>query len=93
MAGEGNLKCSFSTWASASLFTKEFHAPATVCIEQPFADSVPREDDLWRGEQAGKAASFWEKTSLCCSQVSGLGLGQLSGTLVLRGALEAPASH
>lgn len=36
-----------------------------MCIEQPFADSVSREDDLWRGEQAGKAASFWDKTSLC----------------------------
>lgn len=65
MAREGNLKCSFSTWASASIFTYDCHAPATMCIKQPFADGVSRGDDLWRGEQAGKAASFWGKTSLC----------------------------
>lgn len=76
MAGEGNLKCSFFTWVSASLFTSDFDGTATVCIEQPFADCVSRGDDLWRGEQAGKAASFWGKTSLC-SRLSGLGLGRL----------------
>lgn len=66
MAGEGNLKCSFSAWALASLFTYDFLAPAALCIEQQFAGTAcPGEMTFPRGEQAGKAASFWGKTSLC----------------------------
>lgn len=89
MAGEGNLKCSFSAWALARFFfTYDFPALAALCTKQPF---VSRGDDL-SGRGAGWKSSFLlGKTSLCLFSDLRAWPGAVEmGPLSSRGALEAP---
>lgn len=94
-AGERNLKCSSSDWALASLFTCDFLVLSALCIEQQIAATACPGEMTFLERGAGWKSSFLlgENLSLFVLGFQGLAWGSRIGTLVLRGALEAPASH
>lgn len=84
--GSSSLKDGWRRESETQLFNLGFchsihlglSCPSHCVHRAAFADSASREDDLWRGEQPGRAASSWEKTSLCL----------FSGFRALPGAVE-----